>query len=99
VAATKAEKDAMNKIVVYMCIGLLLSSCSGIIAARDYKDLTPEQINALKDIGHEVFTCSMVGGPPLGGRTMIVILPKNSKGKFKLLPDCQMSESEFRLGE
>ena len=77
----------------------LLTGCSGIIAAKNYQEMTPAQIKSLKDIGSEVIACTMVGGPPVGGRTTFLVLPKTAKGTVKLTPDCQIQETTVTLGK
>ena len=78
---------------------LSLSGCSGLLVTQQYRDLSPEQIEKLKSIGHEVISCITIGGPPLGGRTTFIVVPKTAKGKIQLTPDCQIKEISVDLEE
>lgn len=61
------------------------------------KDLTPEQIKALNEAGHSVFSCIIIGGPPVGGRTLFLIIPNNRLSTVNLSPDCQLQGATVGL--
>ncbi len=79
---------------LFLAAVLALQGCSGIIAAKNYTEITPEQLKALQDVGHEMVMCVTIGGPPVGGRTTYILRPKGMTGKIVLTPDCQIQTVE-----
>jgi hypothetical protein len=72
---------------------LLAGGCTGILmadAARQGKDLTPEQIKAYNEIGSAVYGCFQIGGPPPAGNTVWIIVPKGTEAKFHFADNCHL---------
>ena len=90
--------SSLGLIVAVILALIFLSSC---ILTTDRmnaaKELSPEQITALDQAGHAVITCLIVGGPPVGGRTLFLIIPKDRLASIKLSPDCQLQSGEIGL--
>jgi hypothetical protein len=63
----------------------VFSGCIGPIAA---KDLTVEQIAAMKDYNGDAYVCGQAGGPPGNGFVVFILLPKGSTNKITFGPDC-----------
>ncbi len=47
-------------------------------ALNQGKDLTPEQIKALNEVGSAVYGCFQIGGPPPAGNTVWIVVPKGA---------------------
>lgn len=54
---------------------LLLSSCA-LVGVSSPEKLTPEQIQAYKEQGFEVWTCFTLAGPPPAGKVTVILRPK-----------------------
>lgn len=88
----------MKSLAILLALSLGLSGCGGLVAAAAYKDLSPEQIDAVGKSGSTLTSCLSVGGPPVGGKTTMIVVPKNAKGKIVLAPDCSIQSGEIVLG-
>lgn len=60
------------------------------ITANNAQHLTPQQIKALADAQQNYQGCSMVGGPPIGGRSVFLFYPHDKDIEVKFGPDCQI---------
>lgn len=74
----------------FVFASVFLSGCTAALTASQAQQMTPEQIKAYSDSGQAVSGCIMVGGPPIGGRTTILILPKDRPSAIEFAPDCQI---------
>jgi hypothetical protein len=76
-------------------LALLLAGCGGLVANQAYKDLSPEQIKAVKESGATLTGCLSVGGPPVGGRTSLLVIPRTAVARVRFTPDCQIQGADF----
>lgn len=78
---------------------LLVSGCGGLIARHTYEGMSAEEIRAIHESGLQIVKCTGIGGPPLGGRTVIVSYPRNATGRvsFSPGPDCAIREADIDL--
>jgi uncharacterized membrane protein len=77
----------------YIILGIILlflSACIPGVTSSNAQHLSPEQIKALADAKQNYLGCSMIGGPPLGGRSTMLIIPPNYPITVKFGPDCQI---------
>lgn len=84
----------MKNLLMLVAI-LILAMCSGCIAAmaarsQELKDLSPEQITALKDANLDLYGCFQLGGPPPIGATTFIVMPKGHKVDVSFLPNCMV---------
>lgn len=77
-------------IIFFISASFLFSGCAAQLSSQQAQSMTPEQIKAYSDSGQAVSGCIMVGGPPIGGRTTILILPKDRPSAIEFAPDCQI---------
>ena len=74
--------------------GTLLSGCSILWGNPGrYESLTPEQIQAYKDRGMDVYSCFTVAGPPPAGRVTYIVLPRRDTHQpvnLTFASDCQV---------
>ena len=68
-------------------------SCSLI-----YREMSPEQIKAIRETGGDVITCTILGGPPPAGQTVFIVIPKGSRGKISISPDCRPTITDLQFG-
>lgn len=69
--------SAFGLAVVVILIITMLSGCSILWGnPGDAAKMTPEQIQALKERGFEVFNCTIFAGPPPSGKIINIIVPK-----------------------
>ena len=83
----------MRGLFCILLISLLASGCA--ITARNAAELSPEQIQELRDQGHEIIKCFQIGGPPPVGNTTIIIVPRRSIAKFKFSANCGILEGSL----
>ena len=86
---------------IYVAIGMLaaffltlqLAGCATMLIGKALdKDgaLTPAQIKAYNDVGHAVYGCFQIGGPPPAGNTVWIIVPKTASVTFKFGDNCHV---------
>lgn len=75
---------------VVLLLALFISGCGGLLASQAYKDLDANQIKAVADSGSTLSGCLYVGGPPVGGGTALVVIPRTAKGSLTFSPGCQV---------
>jgi hypothetical protein len=67
-----------------------LSACVPGVTSNNVQHLTPDQIRALAESKQNFSGCSMLGGPPVGGRSTLLIYPAGQPINVKFGPDCQI---------
>ena len=72
----------------------LTSGCSGFLIhqALNPKDaqLTPEQIDAYAKVGADVWSCTVIGGPPPLGSMIFITAPKTAKMSVQFGDGCHL---------
>jgi hypothetical protein len=69
---------------------LLLSGCMSLLG-KPYAEMTPEQIQALKDMGFDVYACFVIAGPPPSGKFVYVTTPHlDQKADIRFGENCQI---------
>jgi len=92
---TKAWIENMVIVFLLLTICALLPGCTLrlIDNALDHgESLTPEQIEAYNKVGSKVFSCLTIKGPPAGGVTVIITVPKESVYLPKFGDDCRVMQ-------
>lgn len=77
-------------VAFFVFASVFLQGCTSVLTAAQAQQMTPEQIKAYSDSGQAVSGCITVGGPSIGGRTTILILPKDRPSAIEFAPDCQI---------
>lgn len=56
---------------------------------KSVEDLSTDQIKALREANHDLYLCSVIGGPPVGGNMTLIVVPKDKVFKtFAFMPNC-----------
>ena len=78
--------------ILTLVVSIMFSGCSGILIhqAMQQKDLSPEQIEAYSKVGHKVFSCFQIAGPPPNGASSAVVIPQSSGQQVRFGPQCQI---------
>lgn len=82
----------MKKIIVIL-LPLLFSAC-GLTPLTRPSNLTPEEMQAYKDIGFDVYSCFKISGPPAGGGLTILTVPTGTKLKLSYYGNCDLLKAE-----
>ena len=85
----------MKTFINALLLAILLSATQGcatqlISKVAQGDNLTPEQIKAYRESGHDVYGCFQISGPPPSGATVWVIVPKDTKVGFKFGDACHI---------
>ena len=83
----------MKALFCILLAGLLAPGCA--ITARNAAELSPEQIQELRDQGHEIIKCFQICGPPPSGNTTIIVVPRRAIAKFKFSANCAIIEGSL----
>jgi hypothetical protein len=86
-AVRAAGAPHFTRLAAAMFLALALSGCS-LIMAKQYQEMTPEQIKSLQDAGMDVYSCITVAGPPPSGKFVYVWVPRLDKK-----PDVRFGEN------
>lgn len=74
----------MKELLIAAALVILLSlaGCGpGGLFLPNIKDYSPEQLEAMKDLGYDPIRCAHVSGPPPQGIVTTVTVPKNRPAK------------------
>ena len=74
----------------FMLLLLLLSGCAPFLAAKEARDMTPEQIKAYSEQGMDVYQCLNISGPPPSGGVTLLIIPREAKAEIAFGNNCQL---------
>ena len=69
---------------------LLLAGCAPFLAAKEAKEMTPEQIKAYGEQGFDVIQCLNIAGPPPNGGFTFIIVPKDAKVDVQFASNCSL---------
>ena len=78
-----------------LLLALMTMGCA--ITAQNAASLTPEQIQALREQGHEIVKCVQIGGPPPSGNVTVLVIPKDSRAHLKFAPNCSILEGTLEV--
>ena len=73
-----------------LILAFLLVGCAPFLAAKEAKDMTPEQIKAYGEQGMDVYQCINIAGPPPMGGVTFLIVPKHAKAEVSFASNCQL---------
>jgi hypothetical protein len=91
--------EVIGWILAITSIALALIACGGLVARNTYRGLDEDQIKAITDSRAQLVQCFGLGGPPIGGRSVAIIYPRNAKGRISFSPgsDCSIKEADIDL--
>lgn len=69
---------------------VMLAGCAPFLAAKEAKDMTPEQIKAYGEQGMDVYQCINIAGPPPMGGVTVLVVPKHAKAEVMFSSNCQL---------
>lgn len=76
--------------VILAIFALMIGGCAPFLAAKEAKDMTPEQIKAYGEQGMDVYQCMNINGPPPNGGVTLLIIPKNAKADIAFSSNCSL---------
>ena len=84
--------------ILLLCSVFVLTGCGpGGLFLPNIKDYTPEQLDALKELGWDAVRCANVKGPPPSGNVSTVTIPKGRNAKV-VFTGCDVHSIEITGG-
>lgn len=87
----RSKLNIIGSSLLGLMLGLNGCTLATLHNAQELRDLSPEQINAIREANMDIYACFQIGGPPPVGNTTFIIMPKDTMfTRLAFLPNCQI---------